>query len=386
MNIEQRLEQWPVSRLIHYTRNPRKNDHAVDRMAAAIREFGFKVPLIATSDGTIIDGHLRLKAAVKLGLETVPVLLADDLTPAQIKAFRLSVNRMAGLAEWDTELLALEMDELSEMGFDMGLIGFDQSEISQLVAREELACEPAAAQDRSIFALREDMLFSSSNRWGIPDLRVDRLSEQVPIRTWGGGEVGNATECLFLYGTNKFPVTACGGVLGFYVGDERFESVWTDAVKSVGRFMEFGWGSVVTPDFSVWRDDPLAVQVWNIYRSRWCARYWQEVGLKIIPSLNWSDERSYEFSCAGIPPGVPVASIQCRTTRSKKGKEFFIKGITEAIRLTQPGTLVIYGGLEHRQWIESSLPNGVNYVWLESWTARRKMLGALQNNTRRAIA
>ena len=118
-------ETWPIDKLIEYARNPRKNDHAVDRVAAAIREFGFRVPVVAKSDGTVVDGHLRLKAAKKLGLTEVPVVLADDMTDLQIKAFRLSVNKIAELAEWDDELLALELGELHAADFDMALIGFD---------------------------------------------------------------------------------------------------------------------------------------------------------------------------------------------------------------------------------------------------------------------
>jgi len=126
----QELEQWPVGRLIEYARNPRKNDHAVDRVAAAIKEFGFRVPIVAKSDGLVVDGHLRLKAAKKLGMETVPVLLADDMTDIQIKAFRLSVNKMAEIAEWDDELLALELTELNLDDFDMELTGFSASELT----------------------------------------------------------------------------------------------------------------------------------------------------------------------------------------------------------------------------------------------------------------
>ena len=128
------FETWPIDRLIEYARNPRKNDHAVDRVAAAIREFGFRVPIVAKSDGLVVDGHLRLKAAKKLGLAEVPVILADDMTDAQVKAFRLSVNKVAELAEWDDELLALEFDDLREMGFDLDVIGFDADEIAALTA------------------------------------------------------------------------------------------------------------------------------------------------------------------------------------------------------------------------------------------------------------
>ena len=95
---------WPIDKLAEYEKNPRQNDHAVDQVAAAIKEYGFRVPVVAKSDGTVVDGHLRLKAARALGLSEVPIVLADDLTDAQVKAFRISVNRMAELADWDFDL------------------------------------------------------------------------------------------------------------------------------------------------------------------------------------------------------------------------------------------------------------------------------------------
>ena len=128
----QQLEHWQVSDLIEYARNPRKNDHAVDKIAAAIREFGFRVPVLAKSDGSLVDGHLRLKAAKKLGLKTVPVMLCDDMTEAQIKAFRISVNKVAEFAEWDDELLRIEFDALKELDFDLELTGFSLDEIDGL--------------------------------------------------------------------------------------------------------------------------------------------------------------------------------------------------------------------------------------------------------------
>jgi ParB-like chromosome segregation protein Spo0J len=128
------VETWPLARLIPYARNPRKNETAVDRMCSAIREFGFRIPIVAKSDGTVVDGHLRLKAATRLGLAEVPVALADDLTEAQIKDFRLLANRSAAWAEWDDDLLSLELQDLQAMGFDLGLTGFDTIELAGLLA------------------------------------------------------------------------------------------------------------------------------------------------------------------------------------------------------------------------------------------------------------
>ncbi len=141
------VEQWPIDRLIEYARNPRKNDHAIDQMAAAIQEFGFRIPCVAQSDGRLVDGHLRLKAARKLGLETVPVILADDLTPTQIKAFRLLANRSATWAEWDDDLLRLELDELKLDDFDLALTGFDADQLLQIMAGEETSTEGETDDD-----------------------------------------------------------------------------------------------------------------------------------------------------------------------------------------------------------------------------------------------
>lgn len=92
-----KIEYWPIDRLVFYARNPRKHEHAVPKMASLIKEFGFKVPVVARSDGAVVDGHLRLMAARHLGMETVPVVLADEWTEAQVKAFRIAVNKSAEL-------------------------------------------------------------------------------------------------------------------------------------------------------------------------------------------------------------------------------------------------------------------------------------------------
>lgn len=141
------LHHWSVGKLIPYGRNPRKNDHVIEQMAGAIQEFGFRIPIIAKSTGEVVDGHLRLKAALHLGLETVPVVLADDLTPMQIKAFRILANRSATWAEWDEDLLRLELEELQLDDFDLALTGFDDDEIAELLAGEETTTEGNTDED-----------------------------------------------------------------------------------------------------------------------------------------------------------------------------------------------------------------------------------------------
>ncbi len=113
-----------VKDLIPYDKNPRKNDEAVKYVKASIEQFGFKVPIVIDADGVIVAGHTRLKAAKELGMEEVPCIVADDLTPEQVKAFRLADNKTSEAAEWDIELLNTELLDL-EANFDMSDFGFE---------------------------------------------------------------------------------------------------------------------------------------------------------------------------------------------------------------------------------------------------------------------
>ena len=136
------IVQRPVESLREYARNPRRNDSVVDKMVASIKEFGFKVPILARSDGLVVDGHLRLKAARKLGMLEVPVILCDEWSEAQVKAFRLMANRSVTWAEWDEELLKIEFDDLKAFDFPLDLTGFDAREIEALVQEGTTDPEP----------------------------------------------------------------------------------------------------------------------------------------------------------------------------------------------------------------------------------------------------
>jgi DNA modification methylase len=128
-----KIQMWSVDRVLPYKRNPRRNDEAVEKVAASIKEFGFKQPIVVDKESVIIVGHTRLLAALRLGMKEVPVLVATDLSPAQVKAYRLADNRVHEEAEWDEELLALELGDLSKLGFDLGVTGFDADEINALL-------------------------------------------------------------------------------------------------------------------------------------------------------------------------------------------------------------------------------------------------------------
>jgi DNA modification methylase len=128
-----KIKLWKISDVTPYPGNPRLNDDAVDAVAASLKEFGFRQPIVVDGEGVIVCGHTRYKAAIKLGLEKVPVHVAKDLSPEQIRAYRIADNQTASLATWNYDLLPIELAGLKEANYDLGLLGFDPDELAKLL-------------------------------------------------------------------------------------------------------------------------------------------------------------------------------------------------------------------------------------------------------------
>ncbi len=132
------VEYVATGQLRAYRRNARKHSkNQIGKLARGIKEFGFVVPVLADSDGSVIAGHGRILAAEILGLEEIPVIRINHLTKAQIQALRIADNRLAELAEWDDELLTIEFQDLLEVDFDVEITGFDAPEIDLLIESQE---------------------------------------------------------------------------------------------------------------------------------------------------------------------------------------------------------------------------------------------------------
>ena len=125
------IQNIPLTDIHPYTRNPRKNDEAVKSVAASIREFGFLVPLVIDANHEIVAGHTRYRAAQSLGLKEVPCVVADELSDAQIKAFRLADNKVGELASWDMDLLPLELADIQMPMTDFGFEVISDEDFSE---------------------------------------------------------------------------------------------------------------------------------------------------------------------------------------------------------------------------------------------------------------
>ncbi|MFA6716878.1 MAG: ParB N-terminal domain-containing protein, partial [Victivallaceae bacterium] len=135
------IEQRNINEIIPYEHNPRINDNAVDAVANSIKEFGWRVPIIVDKDMVVICGHTRLRAAKQLGLTEVPVHVAADLPPDKVKAYRIADNQTGNIAEWDYDLLPLELADLQNMDFDLSLLGFDSDELDKIINGNEVITE-----------------------------------------------------------------------------------------------------------------------------------------------------------------------------------------------------------------------------------------------------
>ena len=207
-----KVEMLATDRLIPYARNPRKNDGAVDAVAASIREFGFRQPIVVDEQMTVLVGHTRLKAAIKLGLQQVPVHIATGLTDAQKKAYRIADNKTGELAEWDNELLSLELEDLRMMDFDLDTLAFDEDELNDLLA--DKGTEGLVDAD-DVPEVKEDAISKPGDIWLLGNHRImcgDSTKAEDVARLMKG-EKADAVLTDPPYGISYSPGSGGGGIL-----------------------------------------------------------------------------------------------------------------------------------------------------------------------------
>ena len=161
----------PLEQIIPYARNPRRNEQAIATVAASIQEFGWRQPIVVDEAMVVLAGHTRLEAARKLGFKTVPVHVANGLTASQARAFRIMDNRSGENAEWDKDLLNLELADLLEADFDLGLTGFTEDEVNALMSSLDAGTGPQEGED-DVPDTPEDPISRPGDLWVIGNHRL----------------------------------------------------------------------------------------------------------------------------------------------------------------------------------------------------------------------
>ena len=354
---------------------------------AIMNTIGFCDALMAreTEDGELIliDGHLRKDLAADA---EVPVLVVD-LTEKEADFILATHDGITGMAETDEEKLDALLLECAKDGeYNQSIAeviyedNFDHfkafSDLEESIdeAAEEEASKGLSSVDISPEELRDrivsdddleeeekklihiwERIWETDLPYGIPLIEIDKCPPLRPkeIGTFLGFNddmdylEDEEAWWMLLYGREPkskqalLPVERT--ILAFYVDDWRFEGMWTNPVPSLARLKNFGLQYAITPNFSLYADYPMAVQLFNVYRSRWVGRAMQEAGIQVIPDIQWSDESSYEYCFLGIPKGCPCVSIQFHTRGGEEESDSRRTGLAEMMRVVEPQGLIVYG-------------------------------------------
>lgn len=315
-----------IKELKPYKNNPRNNDEAVQYVMQSISQFGFKVPIVVDRDNVIVAGHTRYKASKKLGLKKVPCIVADDLTDEQIKAFRLADNKVSEQATWDEGLLNLELDGILDI--DMGAFGFDDI-LGDLV--------PDIETDKDDIEQNERMRTNDTYNLSIIDFdNVDGFY-QMPVIECDYHIPESITSFNYALSSDEFQKG-----IHFYIDDYQFERVWNCPDNYVDVLSQYD--CVFSPDFSLYTDMPMAMKVWNVFRSRLIGQYYQRCGMKVIPTISWCEKETFDFCFDGIPEGSIVSVSTIGVKRDENAFKIWTDGMDEMIRRIKPKAILVYGG------------------------------------------
>lgn len=350
-----KIEYLPIDSIFPYEKNARLNDgEATNKVAASIKEFGFQQPILVDDNFVIITGHTRYKAAKQLGIEVVPVAKAVNLSEEQVKAYRLADNRVAEFSQWDmdllnTEIIEIETIDMTDFGFDLKL-----SDLNVVTDEEDDEVNDDEPNE-------ESHRVSTFKQYNLYDYDPDRTDGfyQMPILQ----PVDHKPSKLigFNYVLNKPDYDA--GV-HFYLDDYQFERIWRNPVEYIEKLAEFD--CVLTPDFSLYMDMPIAMKIWNTYRSRLIGQIMQDFGLTVIPTVSWAEQATYEFCFDGLPKN---ATLSISTIGVKRDKELYFiwkNGVDAMIDMLSPKRLIIYGGK-----IEYDYPKELEVVYIENSVTER---------------
>jgi hypothetical protein len=288
-----------------------------------------------------------------------------------------------------------------------------EAEPEEFVADEAFAEEPVTPVQET---LAEDILFPSSNPWGLPDWDESMFAEptlQLDM-TYAGSPETITDKTYYCHSSRsekmleqRADLGVTGGVYGFFCEDWRFEGSYDNVAAFATWVRDWDWTAVLQPDFSVYGNWPFPMNLWNMYRSRWVARYWQSIGIRVIPVLQKlytprsseieafidaegvtlpdPKEGYIDIGLVTIPVGCPVIATECRTIKQNGGSfKDFAKSLTHSIEYLQPQVVLIYGGEEHQSKFRGYLPeesDTLRYIMLRSYMAERR--GWLEKKSRK---
>ena len=323
------VEYLKTGSIVPYEKNAKLHpDDQVEHIANSIKMFGWVQPIVVDENNVVVIGHGRLAAAKKLKLDTVPVVRRDDLTEEQTRALRIVDNRVAK-SKTDRELIAEELSSIIDI--EMDLFGFDLDVDMDLNLLEDDEEEDRSSLQHNVFENQERMRFPSDNYYGFPVLSPTQTTGDKMLRFCDWKEIDDPENYI----------------AHFYYDDYKFIQAWKDPDKYIERLRKFK--AVVAPDFSLYTDFPVTLQILSCYRRQWCGAYWQSLGIDVIPDVVWGTKESFDFCFDGIPKHSTVAVSTVGVKRDKdwnnETDSLFRDGYNEMLNRLEPTTILFYGDM-----------------------------------------
>lgn len=318
MNIGE-LEPYPSNAKLHPAEQ-------VEQIKKSIQEFGFNDPVAVWKNNEIIEGHGRVLAAKELGIDKIPVIRLNELTDDERRAYMLVHNQLTMNTGFDYGLLELEIDDLESV--DMSDYGFD---IKEWDPPEDEHDDDGLGW----YGDERERTFEKVNLFDYDESRTDGFY-QMPVIEKTDHVPEELMTFNYALNTDDFSKGIC-----FYIDDYQFERLWAEPHKYMERLSQFD--CCLTPDFSLYTDMPIAMQVWNVYRSRLIGQIMQDNGIIVIPTLSWSTPESYKFCFDGLPKGGTVSVSTVGVMKDDAAQEIWRDGMDEAIKRLEPTCVVAYG-------------------------------------------
>ena len=321
--MELKIEYMALDNLKPYEKNARKHQEAdLSTIKASISEFGMSDPIgVWGKDNIIVEGHGRYLACKELGIDNVPVIHLDHLSDEQRRAYALAHNKTAEMSEWDFGLLGDELADILDI--DMSDFGFDIPEEEEEQEQEEKHNE--AERTGNAYNLSE---YDEDNTAGYYQMPVLEPCNYIPDDIIGFNYA--------LTSKNK----DCG--IHFYIDDYQFERIWAQPQLYLEKLSEYQ--CIFTPDFSLYTDMPIAMKIWNTYRSRLIGQIAQRMGMLVIPTVSWCEEATFDFCFDGLPRGATLSISTIGVKQDDYNFNLWKAGVDEMIKRLKPKTLLIYGG------------------------------------------
>ena len=325
--------------LIPYAKNARKNDATVPDLAEDMKQVGYISPIVVDERNEILAGHTRARALKLNGETDVEVMRVTGLTEEQKRKFRLYDNKVGEKSEWDFDLL---VDEIADLDFG-GLAdklewGVELPEIQPDEPDEEEAPvwkKNHASDKYSYYGETRERSFEISNFKYYDETRVEgkyNIPTNRPTQHVPKGLIGF---------DHMLPSTEYQLGVHFYLYDYMFERIWNSPFQYFEKLKRFD--CVISPDFSLYTDMPIAMQIWNTFRNRLLTQMMQDYGIEVIPAIMWSTPESYEFCFDGMPKHSVLAVETVGCAKNKEDKKCWFDGMTAAMERLEPTGIILYG-------------------------------------------